>query len=164
MTARRRNSPSAVNSERKTTHRLTRSCVVVAVSLNAGTRNCGGGPGFGPTANVKAPRTGCPSAEIVRQKTRYQPSERRCSGVTSVSGEPGAERGSPAVTCRPEASVTETIAKRATTGSVYVSVTCSGATLTVPLAAGTVFSSAACAQAAPGSTSAPADTSPSTRG
>jgi hypothetical protein len=44
--------------ERKTTQREMSSCVVVAVSLSDGIRNCGGGPGLGPTANVKAPRTG----------------------------------------------------------------------------------------------------------
>ncbi len=94
------------------------SRVLVAVSLSDGTRNCGGGPGFGPTANVKAPRTGCPSAEITRQKTRYQPSGARRSGVISVWGAPGAFRGGPEVICLPWASVTETIAKRSTTGSV----------------------------------------------
>jgi hypothetical protein len=67
---------------------------------------------------VKAPRTGWPSAEITRQKTRYQPSGTRFSGVTSVCGEPGAARGSPSVTCCPAASVTETIAKRGSTGSL----------------------------------------------
>ena len=32
-----------------------------------GITNCGAGPGFGPTANVNAPRTGWPSTEITRQ-------------------------------------------------------------------------------------------------
>ena len=90
----------------------------MAVSLSDGTRNCGGGPGFGPSANVNAPRTGCPSAEITRQKTRYHPSGTCRSGVTSVCGEPGAEAGAPLVTCCPAASVTETIAKRGSIGSL----------------------------------------------
>ena len=89
-----------------------------AVSLSDGTRNCGGGPAFGPTANVKAPRTGWPSAEITRQKTRYQPSGIFCSGVTSVCGWPGGRCGAPDVTWRPAASVTETIAKRGSIGSL----------------------------------------------
>src|SRR5207253_10558739 len=108
----------AAKSERKTAQRPIRSCVVVAVSLSDGTRNCGGGPGFGPTAKVKAPRTGCPSAEITRQKTRYQPSGTLRSGVTRVCGCPGALCGSAEVTCCPAASVTETIAKRGSTGSL----------------------------------------------
>ena len=84
MSVRSTNSPMALMNERKTTQRATRSCVVVAVSLSDGTRNWGGGPGFGPTANVNAPRTGWPSAEMTRQKTRYQPSGTRSSGVTRV--------------------------------------------------------------------------------
>ncbi len=94
------------------------SRVVVAVSLSDGTRNCGGGPGLGPTANVKAPRTGWPSAEITRQNTRYQPSGTRRNGVINVCGDPGALCGGPEVTWVPDASVTETIANRASIGSV----------------------------------------------
>src|SRR5262249_11178342 len=111
-------SPIAERNEMKTTHREIRSCVVVAVSVNDGIRNCGGGPGLGPTANVNAPRTGCPSAEITRQNTRYQPSGVWRSGVTSVYGEPGARWGGLDVSCRPAASVTETIAKRGSIGSL----------------------------------------------
>src|ERR1700675_1213677 len=118
ITALSTKSPRAASSERNTTHRETRSRVVVAVSLSDGTRNCGGGPGFGPTAKVKAPRTGCPSAEITRQKTRYQPSGTRRSGVRSVWGAPGALCGGPDVTWVPDALVTETIANRASIGSV----------------------------------------------
>src|SRR4051794_10246535 len=118
ITALRTNSPRAPNSERNITQRETSSRVVVAVSLSDGTRNCGGGPGFGPTAKGKAPRTGCPSAEITRQKTRYQPSGTRRNGVISVRGEPGALCGGPEVTCVPDASLTETIANRASIGSV----------------------------------------------
>jgi hypothetical protein len=118
VSARSTNRPSAESTERKTSQRETSSRVVVAVSLSEGTRNCGGGPGFGPTANVNAPRTGCPSAEITRQKTRYQPSGTLRSGVTSVCGEPGALVGAPLVTCPPAASVTETIAKRGSIGSL----------------------------------------------
>ena len=116
--ARSTNRPSELSTARKTSQRETSSRVVVAVSLSEGTRNCGGGPGFGPTAKVNAPRTGCPSAEITRQKTRYQPSGTCSSGVTSVCGEPGALAGWPLVTCRPAASVTETIAKRGSIGSL----------------------------------------------
>ena len=45
----------------------TSSGVVVAVREMCGIVNCGAGPGFGPTANVNAPCTGCPSTEIARQ-------------------------------------------------------------------------------------------------
>ena len=104
--------------ERKTTQREIRSWVVVAVSLSEGTLNWGGGPGLGPTAKVNAPRTGWPSAEITRQKTRYQPWGVWRSGVTRVCGEPAARCGGPEVSCRPAASVTETIAKRGSIGSL----------------------------------------------
>ena len=67
---------------------------------------------------MNAPRTGWPSAEITRQKTRYQPSGTRFSGVTSVCAAPTAAAGLPLVTWRPWASVTETIAKRGSTGSL----------------------------------------------
>ena len=59
--------------------------------------NCGAGPGFGPTANVNAPRTGWPSAEITRHQTRYQPSSSFFSGTTSVSTSVADRRGGPAV-------------------------------------------------------------------
>ena len=75
-------------------------------------------PEFGPTANVNTPRTGCPSAEITRQKTRYQPSGTFRSGVTSVCGEPGARRRRAARHLAAVASVTETIAKRGSIGSL----------------------------------------------
>src|SRR5215217_6106225 len=140
ITALSTNSPRVTSSERNTTQRETSSRVVVAVSLSDGTWNCGGGPGFGPTANVNAPRTGWPSAEITRQKTRYQPSGTRRSGVTSVCGEPGAVAGSPSVTWPPAASVTETMAKRASTGSLKRNRTAAGAALIVRLATGTVCS------------------------
>ena len=91
---------------------------LAAVSRSEGMANCGAGPGLGPTAKVKAPRTGWPSAEITRQKTRYQPSGIPLSGVTRMSGFPGERCGGPAVTCRPAASVTETIAKRGSTASL----------------------------------------------
>src|SRR5438105_2301844 len=67
------NSPIDAITERKTTQRAVRSDGVAAVSEIDGMTNWGAGPGFGPTAKVKAPRTGCPSTEITRQKTRYQP-------------------------------------------------------------------------------------------
>ena len=80
--------------------------------------NCGAGPGFGPTANVNAPRTGWPSTEIARQKTRYQPSGMCLSGTSSVFGSLGERRGGPAVSWCASLSVTETIAKRGSTASL----------------------------------------------
>ena len=68
---------------------MVTSCGVAADSLSDGITNCGAGPGFGPTANVNAPRTGWPSAEIARQYTRYQPSGRWFTFTASVSGSPG---------------------------------------------------------------------------
>src|SRR5712692_10107411 len=79
------NSPTADIAERKTIQRATSSDGFAAVSEIDGITNCGAGPGFGPTANVNAPRTGCPSTEMTRQKTRYQPSGTFFSGTTSVS-------------------------------------------------------------------------------
>ena len=64
---RKTKSPSAIITLRNTTQRATSSRVVVAVSAIFGIVNCGAGPGFGPTANVNAPWTGCPSTEIARQ-------------------------------------------------------------------------------------------------
>ena len=61
------NSPIAVIAARNTAQRATTSCVVAADSVIDGITNCGAGPGFGPTANVNAPRTGWPSTEIARQ-------------------------------------------------------------------------------------------------
>jgi hypothetical protein len=52
---------------RKTPQRAASSPGVAAVSRSDGLANCGGDPGPGPTANVYAPRTGWPSAEITRQ-------------------------------------------------------------------------------------------------
>src|SRR5213080_3380572 len=71
--ARRTKRPNALIIVRKTIQRRARSAGVAAVSLIEGIANCGAGPGFGPTANVNAPRTGCPSTEITRQKPRYRP-------------------------------------------------------------------------------------------
>ncbi len=61
------NSPIEAITERKTNQRAIRSGGVAAVSEIEGITNCGAGPGFGPTANVNAPRTGWPSTEITRQ-------------------------------------------------------------------------------------------------
>src|SRR4029453_17316735 len=62
---------------------------VAAVSEIDGMLNSGAGPGFGPTANVKAPRTGGPSTEVTRQgKPLGGPDERgriRCR----APGRPG---------------------------------------------------------------------------
>src|SRR6185437_6360055 len=64
--------PIAAISEMNTNQRAVTSVGVAAVSDSDGILNCGAGPGFGPTANVNAPRTGWPSTEITRQTTRYQ--------------------------------------------------------------------------------------------
>ena len=58
--------------------------VVAALSPSEGITNCGGGPGLGPTANVNAPRTGCPSAEMTRHHTRYQPCGMRLAAGTKI--------------------------------------------------------------------------------
>ena len=61
------NRPIAIITARKTTERAATRLGVAAVSEIDGTGNCGAGPGFGPTWNVNAPRTGWPSTEITRQ-------------------------------------------------------------------------------------------------
>ena len=52
---------------RNIAHFATTRGVDVAPRAMCGITNCGEGPGFGPTANVKAPCTGWPSTEIARQ-------------------------------------------------------------------------------------------------
>ena len=64
---RKTNRPIATIVVRKTSQRVARRPGVAAVSLIDGITNWGAGPGFGPTANVNAPRTGCPSTEMTRQ-------------------------------------------------------------------------------------------------
>jgi hypothetical protein len=64
---RRMKSPIAAMIATKTTARAAMSRGVAAVSEIEGMTNCGCGPGFGPTANSNAPRTGWPSTEITRQ-------------------------------------------------------------------------------------------------
>src|SRR5436190_20104819 len=123
---------------RKTIQRVTSSRGVVAVSLSEGITNCGAGPALGPTANVNAPRTGWPSAEITRQKTRYQPDGRRRTGVVSSRGSLGELRGDPVATLSPAASVTDTIANLAAIGSSYVSEPLACDELSVRLATGAV--------------------------
>ena len=59
--------PIAVITVRKAAQRAISSEGVAEVSEVDGITNCGAGPGLGPTANVKAPRTGWPSTEIARQ-------------------------------------------------------------------------------------------------
>ena len=61
------NSPIAAMIATKTIDRAAISRGVAAVSEIDGMANWGCGPGFGPTANSNAPRTGCPSTEITRQ-------------------------------------------------------------------------------------------------
>jgi hypothetical protein len=58
MKARRTNNPIAIITVRNTAQRAISNGGVVAVSERCGTRNCGAGPGLGPTAKVKAPCTG----------------------------------------------------------------------------------------------------------
>src|SRR5690348_10004864 len=163
MTARSENRPTAIIMLRKTSQRVATSCGVAADSDSDGITNAGAGPGFGPTANVNAPRTGWPSSEITRQKTRYQPWRSRCNGTSSSSGSVADRTGEPAVCCFPAASVTETIAKRGSTASEYVSATRLGGVLTVTLADGDVFRSAACAHADAGNASAASATIGSAR-
>ena len=58
MIARKTKSPTAAMTDRNTAQRAIRRPGVAAVSLIDGITNWGAGPGFGPTANVNAPRTG----------------------------------------------------------------------------------------------------------
>ena len=111
-------SPIAAMTDKKANQRAVTSFGVAAVSEIDGIANCGAGPAFGPTANVNAPRTGCPSTEITRQYTRYQPSLSFFNGTTSVSAFVGERLGGPAVILSPAAFVTETMAKRGSTGSL----------------------------------------------
>src|SRR2546421_3271764 len=67
MPMRRMKSPIAAITATKTIARAVTRLGVAAVSEVDGTGNWGAGPGFGPTANVNAPRTGCPSTEITLQ-------------------------------------------------------------------------------------------------
>src|SRR6478752_4324553 len=98
---RRRNAirPIAASMDANSTARAITSEGVAAVSDVEGITNCGAGPGFGPTANVYAPRTGCPSWETTRQNTRYQPGWSVFSGTTRVV--PPGRVGGPAVICAP---------------------------------------------------------------
>ena len=64
---RRMKSPIAAISATKTIERATINRGVAAVSEIEGITNCGCGPGLGPTAKMKALRTGWPSTEITRQ-------------------------------------------------------------------------------------------------
>ena len=62
------NSPIAAITERKTTQRaIERAAAWRRSPRSTGSRTAAPGPGFGPTANVNAPRTGWPSTEITRQ-------------------------------------------------------------------------------------------------
>src|SRR5512132_3735093 len=104
------NRPIAAITDRTASDLAAISRGVAAVSEIDGMLNCGAGPGFGPTANVNAPRTGCPSTEITRQYTRYHPWASRLSGTTRVVGSVAERRGGPARCWLPAASVTETTA------------------------------------------------------
>ena len=111
------NIPIAAISERNTIQRAATRVGVAAVSDSDGILNCGASPGFGPTANVNAPRTGWPSTEITRQTTRYQPWRKCLSGTSSSSAFAGERRGAPAVCACAAESVTDTMAKRGSTAS-----------------------------------------------
>ncbi len=163
ITARRTNSPSADITARNAVQRATSSEGVAALSVRAGIANSGAGPGFGPIWNVNAPRTGCPSAEMTRQKTRYQPSARCFTGTSSVYASLAERCGAPAVCAAPAAFVIETIANRGSTTSSNVRVTVFGCRSRRALASGNVFSSAACAHAAAGAASAAAAIPATTR-
>ena len=141
------NSPIAAISERNTSQRAATSVGVAAVSDSDGITNCGAGPGFGPTANVNAPRTGWPSTEITRQTTRYQPSPQALERDVELVGVrrravrwPGRllVRGRVGDRDDREARLDRLASRRAPPGAAACS--------TVTLAAGVVFSSAACAQ------------------
>ncbi len=155
---RRTKIPIAAITDRKVSQRSEIKPGVTAVSVSDGMTNFGGGPGFGPMRYRNAPRTGCPSAEITRQKTRYQPSAECLSGASSSYGFDAERCTGPSTCWCAAASVTETIAKRGSTTSSYTSRTSVGGVSTSALAVGNVFSSAACAQAAAGSVSATATT------
>ena len=160
MIVRKTKSPIAASIASSAIQRATTSDGVAAVSDRLGMTNCGAGPAFGPTANVNAPRTGCPSTEMTRQTTRYQPSGSSCTGTSSSFGFDSDRRGGPAVSCCAPASVTEMIANRGSTDSLKTSATCFGDVLTSTLAAGTVRSSTACDHATAGAASATATTAP----
>src|SRR5512133_3728733 len=83
-TIRRTNSPIAAIKERNASQRAVTSRGVAAVSEVDGIANCGAGPAFGPTANVKAPRTGWPATELTRQQPRSHPAARFFSGTPNV--------------------------------------------------------------------------------
>ena len=118
ITALSTNSPRALSSERNTTQRETSSRVVVAVSLSDGTRNCGGGPGFGPYGEGEGAAHRVPVRRDHAPEDEVPALGHAANGVISVCGDPGALCGGPDVTCVADASVTETIAKRASIGSV----------------------------------------------
>ncbi len=59
--------PIALITVRNIAQRAISNGVEVALCDMCGITNCGAGPGLGPTANEKAPCTGCPSTEIARQ-------------------------------------------------------------------------------------------------
>src|SRR5438067_5621997 len=145
---RRTKIPIAIISVKSASHFVITSEVDVAEPDMCGILNCGAGPGLGPTAKVKAPCTGWPSTEIARQYTRYQPSESRFTGTTSVFGSDGERSTGPVVSEFALTSETETTAKRGSTASSKVSWTFGGGVFTVTLAAGTVRTRYECADAA----------------
>ena len=117
MTVRSTKRPIAAIADRNVSHRSAISPGVTAVSDSEGMTNCGGGPGLGPIRYRNAPRTGCPSAEMTRQKTRYQPSAERFSGASSSYGFDADRCTGPSTCWCAAASVTETTAKRGSTTS-----------------------------------------------
>ena len=97
ITARKASSPTDASSATSSAQREVTRLVVAALSPSDGITNCGGGPGLGPTANVNAPRTGCPSAEITRHQTRYQPWSRWRSLMKIEFSSSGAVAGLPTI-------------------------------------------------------------------
>jgi hypothetical protein len=164
--SRNRNSPIAAITLRVAPQRAATRPGVAAVSRSDGTANWRGGPGPGPTANVNAPRTGCPSAEITRQYARYQPGRIRPTRRTIVRGSPAERSGPPRPSGRPRTSVIEMAAKRGSTFSLNVSASAVGVRGATRLAAGDIATSDACARALAGATAQPpsATTTASTAG
>ena len=113
------NSPIAASIERNMIQRAVTSDGVAAVSDSDGIVNCGAGPGFGPTANVNAPRTGWPSTEIDAPEDEVPALAHRLQrDVELVGVRRRASRRARRRPASPSASVTETIAKRGSTASL----------------------------------------------
>ncbi len=114
-----------------------------------------------PMEKVKAPPTGCESSETARQATVYVPFARPLSRPTrAVLARPSACAGLPVSTGFPAGSRTRTESPESETASLKVSVTKAGAVATTEFCAGSVDSSAACAEAVPAPASISASRAP----